>query len=253
VRAQSREQHRGPDIESKEGTAYESGVLLLVAHGSRDPAGLRAVSEIVAAVRARRPGLDVRLASIEMVPPDIRTALGSVPAGPPVVVVPLLLSSGYHDRVDIRAAVDEVRPDARQGRVLGPDPLLAVALADRLADVGWLPADAVVLAAAGSSEPGVVASVREQAGLLAVELAGRGADAARVTVAFGSAAEPGVPAAVTGARAAGATRVAIAPYLLAPGFFATRLHLAGADLVAAPLGAHPTVVDLVLRRHREAS
>ena len=69
-----------------------------------------------------------------------------------------------------------------------------------------------------------------------------------MTVAFGSAAAPDVPAAVAAAPAAGADRVAIAPYLLAPGHFADRLAAAGADLVAAPLGAHPAVVELVLDR-----
>jgi sirohydrochlorin ferrochelatase len=53
---------------------------------------------------------------------------------------------------------------------------------------------------------------------------------------------------VAAARAAGADRVTIAPYLLTPGHFADRLAAAGADLVAEPLGAHPAVVDLVLDR-----
>ena len=202
---------------------------------------------MVAAVRARRPEVDVRLASVELVPPDVETALGAVPADRQVVVVPLLLSPGYHDRVDIPAAVDAARPDAVRARVLGPDPLLAVALADRLAEAGWRPGDAVVLAAAGSSDPGAVASVHDQAALLAAELG------ERVSVGFGSAAEPDVAAAVAAARGAGAGRVAVAPYLLAPGHFAARLQEAGADLVAAPLGAHYAVVDLVLRRFDEHS
>jgi sirohydrochlorin ferrochelatase len=53
---------------------------------------------------------------------------------------------------------------------------------------------------------------------------------------------------VAAARAAGADRVAIAPYLLAPGRFADRLAAAGADLVAEPLGSHPAVVELMLDR-----
>jgi sirohydrochlorin ferrochelatase len=131
--------------------------------------------------------------------------------------------------------------------VLGPDPRLAVALAERLRDAGHRPGDAVVLAAAGSSDAAAVASVRVQADLLAAE------PGKPVTVGFGSAAEPDVAAAVTAARAAGADRVAIAPYLLAPGHFADRLADAGADLVAGPLGAHPAVVELVLARATEAS
>jgi sirohydrochlorin ferrochelatase len=161
-----------------------------------------------------------------------------------VVVVPLLLSTGYHDRVDIPAAIRATRPDAVQAAALGPDPLLARALADRLAEAGRRPRDGVVLAAAGSSDPDAVAAVRTQAELLEAEIG------APVTAAFGSTAAPDVPTAVAAARPG---RVAIAPYLLAAGFFTDRLGSAGADVLAAPLGAHPAVVALALRRYEEAS
>lgn len=192
--------------------------------------------------------------------------LQTVPAGARAVLVPLLLASGYHDRVDLPASIAASRPGTAHAAVLGPDLALAVALADRLDAAGRRPADAVVLAAAGSSDPDAVASVHAQAALLAAELDARdnghtdtlppgaavpsppGTLVPRVTVGFGSAAAPDVRSAVAAARAAGAGRVAIAPYLLAPGFFADRLADAGADLVADPLGRHPAVVDLILRR-----
>lgn len=196
------------------------------------------------ALSAASDGVEVRLAWVELVEPDLRTALAAVPADRRVVVVPLLLSSGYHDRVDIPAALADARPAAVQAAVLGPDPLLAAALADRLAEAGRRPGDPVVLAAAGSSDPDAVAAVHTQAELLAAVLD------APVTAAFGSAAEPDVRTAVAAARPG---RVALAPYLLAPGFFADRLAEAGADLVAAPLGAHPAVVELARRRFEEAS
>ena len=269
-------QHKGPDIKSKEGRQNEWDVFLGVAHGTRDPAGIHSVLQILDAVRTRCPDLDIRLAYIELVDPAVPAALGDIPAGSAAVVVPLLLSSGYHDRVDLPAAIRAARPGTAHAAVLGPDPLLAVALADRLEEAGWRPGDAVVLAGAGSSDPDAVRSVHDQAALLGAELLGRtdsrtarvrpgstgagvrtpAADAGArpagngvaVTVGFGSAAQPAVAAAVAAARAAGAQRVAIAPYLLAPGFFADRLADAGADLVAAPLGAHPAVVDLLLFR-----
>ena len=220
-------------------------MLLAVAHGTRTPSGVDTVAQIIQRVRAIRPDLEVRLGWIELVPPDVRSALAAVPAGRPVVLVPLLLSSGYHDRVDLPAAVASARPDAVRAAVLGPDRLLATALADRLAEVGRRPGDAVVLAAAGSSDPHAAGSVRDQAALLAERLG------APVTVGFGSAASPDVPTAVAEARVR-AARVAIAPYLLAPGFFADRLAEAGADLVAAPLGPHPAVIELVVRRFTSA-
>lgn len=219
----------------------------MVAHGTRNALGVTTVCQIVDAVCTRRPELSVRLCWIELVEPDLRTALAAVPAGRPMVLVPLLLSSGYHDRVDIPAAVAEVRPGTVRTPVLGPDPALAVALADRLAAAGLAGADAVVLAAAGSSDPGAVAAVQVQAAALEART-GR-----PVTVGFGSAAAPTVPDAVAAARAAGAGRVAVAPYLLAPGHFIDRLLTAGANGVAAPLGAHPEVVGLVLRRYEDAA
>jgi sirohydrochlorin ferrochelatase len=214
-------------------------VLLAVAHGTRSTAGIDTVSQIADAVCTARPDLPVRLAWIELVPPDVRTALRSVPGSSTIVLVPLLLSSGYHDRVDLPAAVAEARPSALRAPVLGPDPLLSVALEARLVEAGLGSADAVVLAAAGSSDPDAVASVHAQAADLAVRLG------KPVTAGFGSAAAPTVAEAVAAARPG---TVAIAPYLLAPGFFADRLGEAGADGVAEPLGAHPAVVELVLER-----
>jgi sirohydrochlorin ferrochelatase len=221
------------------------------------------MSQIVDALQALVPELDVRLASIELVQPDVPTVLTGIPASRRAVLVPLLLSSGYHDRVDLPAAIAATRPGTAHAPVLGPDPLLAVALADRLIEAGFRPGDAVVLAAAGSSDAGAVASVHEQGRLLSSELATRSAGSAEfaarsaatgeVTTAFGSAATPDVVTAVAAARAAGADRVAIATYLLAPGFFADRLASAGAEVVAAPLGAHPAVLELILRRAAEAS
>ena len=203
--------------------------------------------QIFDAVRTRTPATEIRQAWIELVEPGVPAALAATPMDARAVLVPLLLSSGYHDRVDLPAAVAATRPDTARAAVLGPDPLLAVALADRLAEAGARPGDAVVLAAAGSSDPDAVASVGRQAGLLAAELASRTGHAVPVTVGFGSAAAPDVRTAVTAARRS-ADRVVVAPYLLAPGFFADRLAEAGADLVAAPLGAHPAIVELVIRR-----
>ena len=213
-----------------------------MAHGTRNPAGVDAALEMVAAVGRAAPSLEVRGAFIELAEPDVRTALAGIAADRRAVLVPLLLASGYHDRVDLPAAIAAARPGTAHAPVLGPDPRLAAALADRLREAGRRAGDAVVLAAAGSSDPTAVESVRTQAGLLAAELG------AAVSVGFGAAAAPDVPAAVAAARAAGAQRVAIAPYLLAPGHFADRLATAGADLVAAPLGAHPAVIALVLDR-----
>jgi sirohydrochlorin ferrochelatase len=207
------------------------------------------VLQIVDALRTRCPALDVRPAFIELAEPDVRTALAAIPTHRRAVLVPLLLASGYHDRVDLPAAIAAGRPGTAHAAVLGPDPLLAVALADRLDEAGHRPGDTVVLAAAGSSDPAAVASVHEQGRLLSIELTRRSGVRTEVTTGFGSTAQPDVAEAVAAARrAADSSRVAIATYLLAPGTFADRLATAGADVVAAPLIAHPAVLELILRR-----
>lgn len=63
---------------------------------------------------------------------------------------------------------------------------------------------------------------------------------------------PSVPDAVTRASRTGASRVAVASYLLAEGLFQGRLREAGADVVAAPLGLHPAAIRLACSRCRHA-
>lgn len=69
---------------------------------------------------------------------------------------------------------------------------------------------------------------------------------------YGSASSPSIPEAVARLRADGASRVAIAAYLLGPGHFHDKLHQAGADLVTAPLGADERLVQQAVARYRAA-
>lgn len=78
--------------------------LVAVAHGSRDPRALRTVTALLDLVRELRPGLDVRLGHIEIDEPALPTTLTELGAGR-AVLVPLLLSRGYHVKQDIPAAV----------------------------------------------------------------------------------------------------------------------------------------------------
>ena len=125
--------------------------------------------------------------------------------------------------------------------------MLARAARARLAEAGWRYGDAVVLAAAGSSDPAALAEVRAAGRMLAAEV-GR-----KVRVGFVATATPRVDAVVADLRAAGERRITIASWLLAPGIFHTRLAGAGADVVAAPLGAHPDVVATVVARYHAAA
>jgi sirohydrochlorin ferrochelatase len=224
-------------------------VLVACAHGTRSPAGRRLIAELALAARRLRPGLETWAAFVDVQPPTVADVVAELAAeGQRTVVVPLLLSGGYHVHVDIAQAVERHRT-AAAARPLGPDPRLVEVLADRLVQAGADPADAstaVVLAAAGSSDPRSVADVEETAALLRRSWTGP------VTIGYGSAARPTVPAAVTAARDAGAPRAVVAAYLLAPGHFHDQLAGAGADAVTAPLLPDERIAAVLLDRYDAA-
>jgi sirohydrochlorin ferrochelatase len=72
-----------------------------------------------------------------------------------------------------------------------------------------------------------------------------------VTPGYLAAASPTVEDAVLAAQSSGRA-VALATFLLSPGFFADRMVLTGAERVSAPLAPHPALARLVLRRYDEA-
>ncbi|MBO3742256.1 sirohydrochlorin chelatase [Actinoplanes flavus] len=207
----------------------ESTTLIAVAHGTRSPAGIRQIQDLAAAVARRRPGLDVRLCYVDVQEPKVADI---VPTCEDAVVVPLLLSCGYHVRVDIAEAVAGTHFPV--SAPLGPDPVFTESLRRNIPAA----ADAIVLAGAGSSDPLWVAGVRE----VAAQLPGR------VELGYTSGGGPRVADVVATLRAEGARRIAVAAYLLAEGLFYRTLHQAGADWVTPPLCHDPAVADLVLRR-----
>ena len=224
-------------------------VLVACAHGTRNPTGRRLIAELALSARVLRPGLTTVAAFVDVQPPTVVDVVAGLSAsGQAAVVVPLLLSGGYHVHVDIAGAVDGAE-GAVAARPLGPDPRLVAVLRDRLVEAGADPRDpltAVVVAAAGSSDPRSVADVEDTADLLQREWAGA------VTTGYGSAAQPTVPDAVAAARRGGADRVVVASYLLAPGHFHDKLAGAGADLVTAPLLPDDRVAAVLLDRYDAA-
>jgi sirohydrochlorin ferrochelatase len=230
--------------------------LLLVAHGSRDPRHAATVTDLAALVRAQRPAQAVEVGYLDHCAPRTPQVLSRLRG--PVVALPLLLNHAFHASSDIPAVLAETASRhadliIRQGAVLGPSPLLLDALDRRLAEAGVRPSPhtGIVLAAAGSSDPAANAVTREVA---ADWQRRRGWGA--VEVAHASAAPPRVADAVAALRARGLARIAVAPYLLAPGLLPDRIAAeaaaAGVDTVAAPLGASPELARLLLRRHDEA-
>lgn len=215
---------------------------VLVAHGTRNPHGVNVIAEIAEAA-GERVGT-TRTAFVDVLGPTPSEVIADVDR--PAVLVPAFLASGYHVRKDIPQHVAAAgRTDTVVTRALGPDPAIAAVARLRLVEAGWEPGDAVVLAAAGSSDESACGQVHLAARQLESIIGGR------IEVGFITTASPSVPEAVERARRHG-RRVVIASYLLAPGLFHQRLHTYGADAVADPLGADPRIVDLIVTRMRAA-
>ncbi|MGQ0623612.1 MAG: sirohydrochlorin chelatase [Sporichthyaceae bacterium] len=226
--------------------------LIAVAHGSRNPAAQDNIRALLTAVRRARSGLAVREAFIELAEPSLPQVLGEVSGE--VVVVPLLLGNGYHIAHDV-AGVAAAYRSGRDGKgppcapALGPHPMLADALAQRLRAAECargIHGDAVVLAAPGSSDPRSHADTDAMAVLLSARM-GR-----PVVAGYNSCAQPSVADAVAALRLVGHQRVSVASYLMSPGRFADEIAACGADVVGEPIGAHPALVTLVLERYDQA-
>ena len=220
--------------------------LVLLAHGSRRPGPSSVLSRTAERVSTILPGVEVRTGYVELQPPDPATALEGL-VDP--VVLPFFLARGYHVVHDVPAAVERHGSGTVTGH-LGVEEHLVEAVEQRLHEAsaprgGLAGLDHIVLGAAGSRQAVALEEVETITRLLEARL-GR-----EVTPAYLSAARPSVRDAVSTARARGARRVGVATYLLAEGRFHRALHSTGADVVAAPIGDHPAVAELVALRYRE--
>lgn len=237
-------------------------VLLVIAHGSRDPRHAATVHALVRRVRSLRPGLRVETGFLEFNLPSVQGVLESLAAQEvrDVVALPLLLTHAFHAKTDIPSVLRQAPPRLRirQADVLGPSPLLTQTLERRLYEAGLSPADksstGVVLASAGSSDPEAIAVIAE----IAREWRHTGWCAVRP--AFASATSPpGFPRTedvVHELRSLGCTKVAVASYVLAPGLLPDRIVRgateARADVLADVLGPAPEVARVLLERYDAA-
>lgn len=232
--------------------------LVALAHGSRDPRSARTITALVDDVRATRPDLRVEKAFLDHARPQFQTVVDRlVRAGyDEIVVVPLLLTQAFHAKVDVPQAVAEAtgrHPGLRirVTEILGLEPCflevldLRMRTALRAARVREL--DALVLAAAGSSDPLANQSVARLARIWGTH------HKLPTVAAYASTAPPATGEAVRAFRAEGRRHIAVASLFLAPGQLTDRaaeLALeAGAVAVSEPLGAHPEIARTVLARY----
>lgn len=88
-----------------------AAALVLFAHGSRDPQWAAPFRSIRAKVAAQDPGLAVELAFLEMMEPDLLTAIGRLAAEGKsrITVAPLFMAQGAHLKRDLQRLLDEAR------------------------------------------------------------------------------------------------------------------------------------------------
>jgi sirohydrochlorin cobaltochelatase len=84
--------------------------LILFAHGARDPRWAVPFEAIADAVRARTNDVDVRLAFLELMAPDLPTVADALAADGcmRIDILPLFLGTGGHLRRDLPPLVDGI-------------------------------------------------------------------------------------------------------------------------------------------------
>jgi sirohydrochlorin ferrochelatase len=221
--------------------------LIMVAHGTRRPEGVAMIGDIADQVSGQVQHT-VQTAFVDVLGPTPSEVLSNAAVThPSAIVVPAFLSRGFHVRTDLPAHVSASgHPDVTVAPSLGPSPHIVRIVAAQIAKIGWCPADSVILAAAGTSDPTTCDDLRTTARLLS-ELTG-----SPVRLAFAATGKPSVPAAVANARTGSRSRVVVASYLLADGLFQERLRNCDADLVSDPLGKHPGLPRLIANRFQQA-
>ncbi|MEO5854032.1 MAG: sirohydrochlorin chelatase [Nocardioides sp.] len=232
--------------------------LIALAHGSRDPRSSATITTLVEEVRAMRPDLRIEQAFLDLSKPSFTTVVDRLvrKGFEEIVVVPLLLTEAYHAKVDVPEAIAAAMArheglKIRATAVLGLEPcfleVLDLRLREALKDARVRELDALVLAAAGSSDPIANQAVARLARLWGTH------HKLPVTAAFASSAPPAAGEAVRAFRAEGRRHIAVASLFLAPGFLpdrAAELAIeAGAVAVSQPLGAHPEIARTILARY----
>lgn len=116
--------------------------LILFAHGARDPRWAAPFEDTAARIRAAQPGLEVRLAYLEFMSPDLAGAVQQLAeAGcTRVELMPMFLGSGGHVRKDLPRLLDDLRAahpqlQLRLHAAIGEQPPVLQAMAEATLDL----------------------------------------------------------------------------------------------------------------------
>ncbi len=220
--------------------------------------GRASLAAVLGSIVAARPG-GSEAASWDGAALDGGDAAGPDELSPyAAVVVPLAITPDPGRDAWIRQTVAEAGPSVVSTDQLGPHPLLAGALHDRLTETGRV----------GQRRIAGLSLVKLEVGVLVVAAGGEDARQTAETAAVLLTARLGVPVAavcldskagldhgVAALRGAGASHLVMAPYLIGPeagpGELAGAAAAVGAEC-APVIGAHPAIGQLVTMRYGTA-
>jgi len=203
--------------------------VLLIGHGSREPASNAEFEAIASAYRLARPELRVETAYVELARPLIAEALAALAAEvPQITVVPVFLFAAGHVKNDVPLAIAEARTAQPRCRIsaapaLGVHPAL-VELAFQRAS-GCLPSDPsaraktlVLVVGRGSSDPDANGDFCKMSRLI-----GEGRGLMQVVPTFIGITQPRVEDSLELVARMRPDRLVVLPYLLFAGRLVARL------------------------------
>lgn len=230
--------------------------LITLSHGSRHPQAVGLIDELSAAA-ANSAGVEGYSSHLEFNEPDLRTAVAEAIADghKHLVIVPLLFTRGFHQKVDVPEQLAAVRQEAQRA---GADVELAdglgtgVAMEELLSRViaREAPAGAhVVLVSVGSSDHAANASVDKLARRVAARRAGGNQPCAHQPGANQPAAEQSSADGISVVFATGPNRLAelaqhhermhLVPLFVSHGLLLDRMYRQAEEINAAPDGGAP--------------
>ena len=230
--------------------------LITLSHGSRHPQAVGLIDELSAAA-ANSAGVEGYSSHLEFNEPDLRTAVAEAIADghKHLVIVPLLFTRGFHQKVDVPEQLAAVRQQAQRA---GADVELADGLGTGLAMEELLsrviardaPAGAhVVLVSVGSSDHAANASVDKLARRVAARRAGGNQPCAHQPGANQPAAEQSSADGISVVFATGPNRLAelaqhhermhLVPLFVSHGLLLDRMYRQAEEINAAPDGGAP--------------
>ncbi|HEY0341167.1 MAG TPA: precorrin-8X methylmutase, partial [Steroidobacteraceae bacterium] len=244
--------------------------IVVAAHGSRDPAGVREVEALVGLMRQRVPERNIGLGFLEFAVPTIDESVRSVIAtgAGRVVMLPALLLAATHAKNDMPgelAVLKRAFPgvEFHFGAPLDLHPLMLRLAQQRIVEAEAASQRAIkrsdtclVVVGRGTTDPDANSEVSKLARMLEEGL-GFGAS----FVCYSGTAEPGLAAGLRRAARLGCERLVVFPYFLFDGVLVKRIYAAADELQARHselevlkagyLGVHADVAAVFLERAQE--